>query len=92
MAERKHLAAAAALALFAGCATTTRLEVPPALAPAASEMLAMVVPARGVQVYECRERAIGAGGVAPAEGCDRASIGRTLRVAYRADYHFYRGY
>ena len=36
----------------AGCAS---IEVPATLKPGANEKLAMVVPARGVQIYECRE-------------------------------------
>ncbi len=42
------------LALLAvGCATT---QVPDALKPGANEKLAMVVPAKGEQIYECREK------------------------------------
>lgn len=46
-------------ATLAGCASTpaTTAQVPPRLEPAAGEKLAMVVPATGVQVYECRARA-----------------------------------
>ena len=40
--------------LAAGCAST--VAVPEALNPGAHESLAMVVPARGVQIYECRDR------------------------------------
>ena len=36
-----------------GCAST--VQVPDALKPAANESLALVVPAKGVQIYECRE-------------------------------------
>jgi hypothetical protein len=39
--------------LFAGCATT---QVPEALKPEANQKLALVVHARGEQIYECRER------------------------------------
>ena len=39
--------------VVAGCAST--VPVPDNLKPAANESLAMVVPAKGVQVYECRE-------------------------------------
>ena len=43
-----------ALAVLAtGCAST--VSVPDSLKPGASESLALVVPAKGVQVYECRE-------------------------------------
>ncbi len=45
----------AALALgLASCATAPA--VPAALGPAANESLAMVVPARGVQIYQCRAK------------------------------------
>jgi hypothetical protein len=37
----------------AGCAST--VAVPDSLKPGASESLALVVPARGVQIYECRD-------------------------------------
>jgi hypothetical protein len=47
-------ATAFALAL-AACASAP-VSVPPALQPAASEALAMIVPAKGVQIYECRAR------------------------------------
>jgi len=39
--------------LAAGCAST--VAVPDNLKPGANESLALVVPAKGVQVYECRE-------------------------------------
>lgn len=39
-------------ALAAGCAST--VPVPDALKPGANESLALIVPARGVQIYECR--------------------------------------
>jgi hypothetical protein len=45
-------ATAFALAL-AACASAP-VTVPPALQPAANEALAMIVPAKGVQIYECR--------------------------------------
>lgn len=38
---------------FAGCASSPEVPVPQALAPDANESLAMVVPARGVQIYKC---------------------------------------
>ena len=39
----------------AGCATpAANVSVPEALKPGANESLAMVVPAKGVQIYECR--------------------------------------
>ena len=44
--------------LVAGCATgqspTPAVNVPEKLRPGANESLAMIVPARGVQIYECR--------------------------------------
>ena len=39
-------------ALAAGCAST--LPVPDNLKPGANESLALIVPAKGVQIYECR--------------------------------------
>ena len=42
------------LAVFAaGCAST--VQVPASLKPTANESLALVVPAKGVQIYECRD-------------------------------------
>jgi hypothetical protein len=41
-----------AAALTAGCAST--VPVPDTLKPAANESLALIVPAKGVQIYECR--------------------------------------
>ena len=38
---------------LAGCASTSDFPVPKELAPTANEALAMVVPARGVQIYKC---------------------------------------
>jgi Protein of unknown function (DUF3455) len=49
-----------ALAL-AACATTQAIDVPLALDPPADQSLAMVVRAKGVQVYECRARQDGNG-------------------------------
>ena len=50
-----------ALAL-AACATQPALNVPAALEPAGNESLAMVVGAKGVQIYECRaKKDVGAG-------------------------------
>jgi len=43
-----------ALLALAGCATTATVAVPENLKPGANEKLAMVVPAKGVQIYECR--------------------------------------
>jgi len=39
--------------VLAACANTPEVPVPQAIAPAANEALAMVVPARGVQIYKC---------------------------------------
>jgi uncharacterized protein DUF3455 len=57
---------AALLALVAACASqppaTSRVAVPDKLAPGPNESLALIVPARGVQIYECRARRDQAGG------------------------------
>ena len=57
---------AALLALVAACASqppaTSRVAVPDKLAPGPNESLALIVPARGVQSYECRARRDQAGG------------------------------
>ena len=47
--------------LLTACASTPIVKVPDALKPAASESLAMIVPAKGVQIYECRARKDNAG-------------------------------
>jgi hypothetical protein len=55
----RQLALCLALAALAGCAATTHgplATVPAKLQPGAGETLLMVVPARGVQLYECRAR------------------------------------
>lgn len=165
--------AGAAAALLGACASPLPLPdgVPETLKPAAHESLALIAPAKGVQVYACRagqadtygwafvapeadlfdragrrighhdagprwhladgSRVVGAlkqradapvagaipwlllttraegqtgtlsaitsiqrlntqGGVAPAAGCSRETAGATARVAYTADYYFYR--
>ena len=47
----------AALALgLAACATAPAVPIPAALVAGANESLAMVVPARGVQIYQCRAK------------------------------------
>ncbi|HEU0200224.1 MAG TPA: DUF3455 domain-containing protein [Burkholderiaceae bacterium] len=51
------LTAAGAAALLAACAAPARVEVPATLAPAANEVHALTVAARGVQIYECRAKA-----------------------------------
>src|SRR5262245_10394486 len=58
MRVRTIVAAFSLVVLIAGCASSTgsRIVVPDKLKPAASEALAMIVPARGVQIYECRAR------------------------------------
>jgi hypothetical protein len=52
--------------LVAGCASLQpprpTVEVPDKLKPGANESLAMIVPAKGVQIYECRARKDPAGG------------------------------
>jgi hypothetical protein len=52
--------------LVAGCAspqsTTPVAKVPDKLQPGSNESLAMIVPAKGVQIYECRARKDQAGG------------------------------
>ena len=64
-ASMKHLAGWLAAAALAGCAATAShaplATVPANLQPAADEALLMVVPARGVQLYECRARKDAAG-------------------------------
>ena len=53
------------LVLAAGCAGTdsdTTVTVPDKLKPGANESLVMIVPAKGVQIYECRARKDPAGG------------------------------
>jgi len=62
MTTRILLAALAAANLLIACAAPPSAGVPAALQPGASETLAMVVPAKGAQIYECRVRAGSAGG------------------------------
>ena len=50
----KPITTVACLMLLTACAGTPLVEVPEALKPATSESPAMVVPAKGVQIYECR--------------------------------------
>ena len=53
---------AAVLALgAAACTSTPTFVVPASLQPAADQQFAMTVPARGVQIYECRARKDGGG-------------------------------
>ncbi|MGH6624709.1 MAG: DUF3455 domain-containing protein [Burkholderiaceae bacterium] len=42
--------------LLAGYASPAPVQVPDTLKPGANEALAMIVPARGVQIYECRAK------------------------------------
>jgi hypothetical protein len=42
--------------LLAACAKSPIVEVPAALKPDANESLSMIVPAKGVQIYECRAK------------------------------------
>ena len=45
------------LSLLAGCASSpTATDVPARLKPGANESLALIVPAKGVQIYECRAK------------------------------------
>ena len=169
---RTSAAAAARQFALAACAGAPRAEVPDQLKSGSNESLAMIVAAKGVQIYECRPRKdaavfewafvapeaqlfdragkpIGrhgagpaweaadgsrvvatlkqradapnpgaipwlllaaqsagpagafsgitsiqrvntAGGLAPATGCDRDTVGSKARVDYTADYHFHR--
>lgn len=62
IAHRSNVAAAPLLALaVAACTSAPQLDVPAQLKPPAAESLAMVVAARGVQIYECRLRKDGSG-------------------------------
>lgn len=52
---RKSGAVAGSIALvLAACTSSAPVTVPDKLRPTANESLAMIVPARGVQIYECR--------------------------------------
>ncbi len=55
-----HSALGAAL-LATACASPSTVPVPETLKPAANETLAMIVAAKGVQIYECRARKDGTG-------------------------------
>ncbi|MFO1204485.1 MAG: DUF3455 domain-containing protein [Burkholderiales bacterium] len=48
--------AALATALIVACAASPAVKVPEKLQPGANESLSMIVPAKGVQIYECRAR------------------------------------
>src|SRR3954454_22201944 len=49
----KQIHAALAISALAACSTAPTLAVPDSLKPAAGESLAMIVAAKGVQIYEC---------------------------------------
>jgi len=50
----KSISALSCVVLLGACATPAHVEVPANLKPGARESLLMIVPAKGVQVYECR--------------------------------------
>lgn len=58
---KRALLTAAVAAGVAACSSTATTPVPASLAPGADQVLAMTVPARGVQIYECRTRRDGSG-------------------------------
>lgn len=58
---RRAVLTAAAAAAVAACSSTATTPVPASLAPGAGQVLAMTVPARGVQIYECRATRDGKG-------------------------------
>jgi hypothetical protein len=66
MSEISKVAAFLLALLVAACASpqspTSMVKVPDALKPGANESLAMIVPAKGVQIYECRARRDPVGG------------------------------
>ena len=66
MTDTSKLAAFLLVLLVAGCASpqspTSTVKVPDTLKPGANESLAMIVPAKGVQIYECRARRDSCGG------------------------------
>ena len=45
--------------LIGGCATTTPAIIPEQLNPGAKETMTLIVPAKGVQIYECRANQAG---------------------------------
>jgi hypothetical protein len=51
---QEHIATLIVVAGLAAACAGTDVKVPDTLAPSANEAIAMVVPARGVQVYKCR--------------------------------------
>ena len=65
MSETSKVAAFLLMLLVAACASPkplTVVKVPETLKPGANESLAMIVPAKGVQIYECRARRDSGGG------------------------------
>jgi len=58
---RNLVPAAAALLLVAACSSLETVEVPAALRTGPNDKVTYWVPARGMQIYECRQRASGAG-------------------------------
>lgn len=50
----KRITAAVCLMSLGACATPAHVEVPANLKPGSNESLSIVVPAKGVQIYECR--------------------------------------
>src|SRR5947207_4827126 len=59
MSETSKVAALLLVLLVASCASPPRppmVKVPDTLRPGANESLALIVPAKGVQIYECRAR------------------------------------
>jgi hypothetical protein len=63
MSKTLMLAASSLALLAAGCAAPQykTIAVPDNLRPATGESLAMIIPAKGVQIYECRASKTGAG-------------------------------
>jgi hypothetical protein len=60
MSKQSKSTALLAILLIAGCASAPSIDVPEKLQPGSSETLAMIVPAKGVQIYECRASKDGA--------------------------------
>ncbi|MGZ9075682.1 MAG: DUF3455 domain-containing protein [Burkholderiaceae bacterium] len=50
----KSITALSCVVLLGACATPVPVEVPANLKPSANESFSMIVPAKGVQIYECR--------------------------------------
>jgi len=53
---RNQIVTSCSALLLAACASPAAMAVPDTLKPGANEALAMIVPARGVQIYECRAK------------------------------------